>query len=146
MRWIESAIGISMLAMCLVCGAKPQADTTAVPCVRHVESLVYEPIARLTGIKGDVVLQIQIDQAGDVGQMQLISGHPLLAKQAENNLKSWQFISGAATTLTVKYEFRFAGAPADREPISIVSFDLPYRVRVTSRPPRIDHGPGDSLP
>jgi TonB family protein len=107
---------------------------------------LYEPIARSAGIKGDVVLQFQIDQAGNVGQIQLISGHPLLAKQAETNLKLWQFTSSTARTLTVKYEFRFAGAPADQQPISTVSFDLPYRVRVTSRPPRIDHGPSDSLP
>jgi outer membrane biosynthesis protein TonB len=59
----------------------------------HVESLIYPPVARQARITGDVVLIAQIGSDGSVSIPILRSGHPILLRAAEDNLKKME-ISG----------------------------------------------------
>lgn len=145
MTTAQTAIVATVLFALYLGTAKSEIAPT-VPCPTHLESLVYEPIARQTSIQGDVVLEIEINDAGAVSRHRLISGHPLLAKEAEKNISSWRFRAGTAATFRVTYEFRLVKPVSDKNPIPIISYDLPYKIRVTSRLPPVDHGPGDSLP
>ncbi|HEX4784030.1 MAG TPA: energy transducer TonB [Candidatus Sulfotelmatobacter sp.] len=52
---------------------------------------IYPPIARHTRIQGSVILQVQISKSGDVENMQLFSGHPLLAPAAIDAVKQWKY-------------------------------------------------------
>jgi TonB family protein len=51
----------------------------------------YPPDAKGQRIQGAVVMRVKIDQAGDVSNIQLISGHPLLAPAAIDAVKQWKY-------------------------------------------------------
>ena len=58
--------------------------------VRHVNP-TYPPLARQARIQGVVVLQAQISKGGDIENLQLISGHPMLAPAAIEAVKQWKY-------------------------------------------------------
>ena len=51
----------------------------------------YPPLARQARIQGVVVLQAQISKDGSIQNLQLISGHPMLAPAAIEAVKQWKF-------------------------------------------------------
>lgn len=58
--------------------------------IRKIQPM-YPPLARETRTQGDVVIECVIDQAGDVRQMKLISGHPLLVSAAMSAVREWKY-------------------------------------------------------
>jgi TonB family protein len=52
---------------------------------------VYPPMARQTRIQGTVILRAVISTTGDVSNLELISGHPLLAPAAIEAVKQWKY-------------------------------------------------------
>jgi len=58
--------------------------------VRRVNP-VYPPLARQARIQGTVILQAQISKNGDIENLQLISGHPMLAPAAIEAVKQWKY-------------------------------------------------------
>jgi periplasmic protein TonB len=52
---------------------------------------VYPPLARQARIQGTVVLQALISKTGDIENLQLISGHPMLAPAAIEAVKQWKY-------------------------------------------------------
>jgi protein TonB len=52
---------------------------------------VYPPLARQARIQGTVVLQAQISKDGSIQNLQLISGHPMLAPAAIEAVKQWKY-------------------------------------------------------
>ena len=51
----------------------------------------YPPLARQARIQGVVVLQAQISKEGNIENLQLISGHPMLAPAAIEAVKQWKY-------------------------------------------------------
>jgi protein TonB len=51
----------------------------------------YPPLAKQTRTQGEVVLDCVIDAEGNVTQMRLISGHPLLVGAAMNAVRQWRY-------------------------------------------------------
>jgi periplasmic protein TonB len=51
----------------------------------------YPPLARQARIQGTVVLQALISKTGDIENLQLISGHPMLAPAAIEAVKQWKY-------------------------------------------------------
>ncbi len=51
----------------------------------------YPPLARQARIQGVVILQAQISKTGDIENLQLISGHPMLAPAAIEAVKQWKY-------------------------------------------------------
>jgi protein TonB len=51
----------------------------------------YPPLARQARIQGTVVLQAQISKEGNIENLQLISGHPMLAPAAIEAVKQWKY-------------------------------------------------------
>jgi TonB family protein len=72
---------------------------------------VYPALARQARIQGAVVLEVQINKSGDVENIQIVSGHPMLASAAIAAVKQWKYkpylISGdpveVETTVTVNF-------------------------------------------
>lgn len=52
---------------------------------------VYPPLARQARIQGTVMLKIVINKDGDIRDMQLVSGHPMLAPAAMEAVKKWKY-------------------------------------------------------
>src|SRR6267154_2443763 len=51
----------------------------------------YPPLARQARIQGQVVLQAEISKDGAIQNLQLISGHPMLAPAAIEAVKQWRY-------------------------------------------------------
>jgi protein TonB len=51
----------------------------------------YPPLARQARIQGQVVLQAEISREGTIQNLQLISGHPMLAPAAIEAVKQWRY-------------------------------------------------------
>jgi protein TonB len=58
--------------------------------VRKVQP-AYPPLARQARIQGVVILQAQISKEGNIENLQLISGHPMLAPAAIDAVKQWKY-------------------------------------------------------
>ncbi len=51
----------------------------------------YPPLARQARIQGQVVLQAEISKDGTIQNLQLISGHPMLAPAAIEAVRQWRY-------------------------------------------------------
>jgi protein TonB len=51
----------------------------------------YPPLARQARIQGAVLLQAEISKNGDIQNLRLISGHPMLAPAAIEAVKQWKY-------------------------------------------------------
>lgn len=72
--------------------AKPDADAKVTPAklITRVNP-TYPPLARQARISGTVELKVVITQQGDVTQIDLISGHPLLVQSAIDAVRQWKY-------------------------------------------------------
>jgi len=96
-------------------GASPQSVTVgqSVMAGQIVAKVapIYPPLARQARIQGTVVLKVRISKSGDVANLQLFSGHPMLAPAAIEAVKQWKYkpylVNGdpveVATTVTVNF-------------------------------------------
>jgi TonB family protein len=73
----------------------------------------YPPLARQAHIGGTVVLQAEISKTGDIQNLQLISGHPMLAPAAIEAVKQWKY-----------KPYLLNGEPVDVETTIQVNFTL----------------------
>ena len=72
---------------------------------------VYPPLAIQARIQGNVVLHAIIGREGDVSELQVLSGHPLLVNAAVEAVRQWRYsptlLNGQAveveTTITVSF-------------------------------------------
>jgi len=71
----------------------------------------YPPDARDQRIQGVVVMQVSIDKAGHVANIQLISGHPLLAPAAIEAVKQWKYkpyvLNGTPVAIETQVQVNF---------------------------------------
>jgi protein TonB len=58
--------------------------------VHRVEP-TYPPLARSARVQGDVVLSAVIDTNGQITNLQLVSGHPMLVPAAISAVKGWRY-------------------------------------------------------
>ena len=58
--------------------------------VHHVQP-EYPQAARISHITGDVILRAIIDREGQIAELTLLSGHPLLAESAIKAVKQWRY-------------------------------------------------------
>jgi TonB family protein len=78
----------------------------------------YPELARAARVQGAVFIDVVIGKDGKVAQARLVSGHPLLAQAALDNVKQWTYkpfiVNGEAIDVvtTVTVNFRFDAAPA----------------------------------
>jgi protein TonB len=74
----------------------------------------YPPVAREAHVHGSVVLITIIDKNGNIENLELMSGHPMLAPAAINAVKQWRYkpflLNGqpveVETTITVNFELQ----------------------------------------
>jgi TonB family protein len=61
------------------------------PCPIHRVAPVYPPLARQARIQGVVRLNVTVGKEGLVKSVELVSGHPLLARAAEEAVRQWVY-------------------------------------------------------
>jgi TonB family protein len=120
---------ISLLLLTAIPQAQPRVPV-------HVESFAYPPVARMARIAGDIVVLASIDSEGKVSVPVLPSGHPLLMRAAEENIRTWRFQNGLVTKLRVTYHFKIEGEPTYSQS-SLCKFDFPDSVTIVTAPPKL---------
>jgi TonB family protein len=88
---------------------------------------VYPPLARQARIQGQVILQVIISKTGDVENVQLVSGHPMLAPAAIEAVKQWKYrpylLNGEPVIVETQVQVNFA--LSDNPPAQGVAGDQP---------------------
>lgn len=74
---------------------------------------VYPPMARKARVQGTVILRVQISKSGNVENIQLVSGHTMLAPAAIEAVKQWEY-----------KPYLLNGEPVDVETRVTVNFTL----------------------
>lgn len=59
-------------------------------CIHRVEP-PYPPLARAARVQGDVILNAIIDVNGQITNLQLVSGHPMLVPAAIDAVRQWRY-------------------------------------------------------
>jgi TonB family protein len=77
---------------------------------------IYPPLARQARIQGSVILQVVINKSGDVENIQLFSGHPMLAPAAIDAVRQWEY-----------KPYLLNGEPVEVETAVTVNFTLPEK-------------------
>lgn len=96
-------------------------------------SPIYPPLARQARIQGTVILKVIITKSGDVANIQLVSGHPMLAPAAIEAVKQW------------KYDpYLLNGDPIEVETKLAVNFTLSDKPPATGSTPPDSAKAGDS--
>ena len=96
-------------------------DSTPTLLLRKVAPL-YPPLARQARIQGAVVLSIVVNKDGEVRDMRLVSGHPMLSPAAINAVKQWRYkpyMSGdepVEVQTIVRVNFELADGTGNRNP------------------------------
>jgi len=107
---------------------------------------VYPPLARQARIQGTVILKVRISKSGDVVNVQLVSGHPMLAPAAIEAVKQWKYdpylLNGDPVVVetNVAINFTLSDKPPGEGVAGVVSNTpgnqtspaVPLRVRVSS--------------
>lgn len=99
---------------------------------------VYPILANQARIEGVVRLKLSLDEEGGVLKVDLISGHPVLARTAEENIRLWKFVApcgdkqGASRVVEFTYEFRLNGE-VEMNPRTQFRYEHPFRAIVTSQ-------------
>jgi periplasmic protein TonB len=57
----------------------------------HRVEPAYPPLARAARVQGEVVLTAIISTSGQIENLQLVSGHPMLVQEAINAVKQWRY-------------------------------------------------------
>ena len=77
----------------------------------HRETPAYPPLARAAQISGAVVVEIAIDEEGNVFSARAVSGHPLLKDAAVEAARQWKFnptmLEGKAVRVIGTLTFNF---------------------------------------
>src|SRR5216684_2858464 len=104
-------------------------------CVLHIESPQYPHLARMARIQGEVKIHAKISCDGKVISVTTESGHTILKREVEENVKKWVFAPGGERNIEIFYEFRLEEPEVTYTPPAKITFDLPYRVLIVSNFP-----------
>jgi len=118
-------------------------------CPRHIETPFYPAIAQTAHVSGKVTLTLTVDAEGNVTDARASSttdpqrNASLLERPSLDNIRHWTFAKppSAPYEQTIVYDFQL-GDPGPHA--GYVSFDLPDRVTIWSRPMLVE--PDQSKP
>src|ERR1017187_7732749 len=122
-RLATSLLLTSLISLASAQEATPQREQVAAP--RMADQIVKKvrpvcpPLARQARIQGTVILKVVINKSGDVENMQLFSGHPMLAPAAIEAVKQWRY-----------KPYLLNGEPVEVETNVTVNFTLPDKLPV----------------
>ena len=72
------------------------------------EHIEYPILAKRSHVQGPVVLNVQLDDAGNVAGASALSGSQLLIPDALTNIKKWRFKPNVRKGVVFVYDFRIA--------------------------------------
>jgi hypothetical protein len=134
-------LGMLVLLLVSLIPLKGGENTDTMLGVRRFISPDYPDVARLAQFSGDVRLLAKVSEDGRVETVDVLSGAPILAKYAQENLLTWHFTNlPKEEKLDVVYHYRLRGPKIHGPVIPSVSLESPTEVVIISNPPLPDGG------
>ena len=109
-------------------GAINDEDTKAV----YFETLRYPLGGRLSHVQGVVVIRAKLDNAGNVADVEAISGPKSLISESLANAKKWRFRPNSRKTVVLVYSFRIDDGLCHGTVSSQFTFHPPNFATITS--------------
>jgi TonB family protein len=120
------------------------AAVLATPCANGdwfpvlMEGLAYPALGTQARLTGTVKLLVAVDEQGKVSTTKIISGHQLLARAAQENVKTWVFSRCCGSdqpktspSIEFTYVFKLEGV-VDYRPRTRFRYEHPFRVIVVA--------------
>jgi Gram-negative bacterial TonB protein C-terminal len=111
--------------------AGPQERPEVLPKIVQHSDPIYPPLASQTRIGGDVRVKITTD-GESVIDAEVESGHPLLRKAAEDNLRTWKFAAHTPGTFHVIFRYKFASGGKE-----VTFLESPAIVQIQAPEPKL---------
>jgi TonB family protein len=90
----------------------------------------YPPIARIAGAGGPVVVEVVIDEQGNVASARVVSGHPLLQAATLQSVRTWKFTPARVNNVPVRMSGRLThNFPLARKPKEKTTAELEREVK-----------------
>lgn len=147
-KLLSPAFFLTCLASLTALAHQASSQSSVPPQVVSAVAPIYSPVAVAARAQGEVIVEVKVNQAGEVSAATAMTGHPILRRATEAAARLWKFEpaeekSGTrAARLSFVFQFSDGGTfDADATPV----FMPPYKVVVTHKePPHIDyiHRPG----
>jgi TonB family protein len=103
----------------------------------QIEAPAYPPLANQARLEGSVRLKLLLDESGAVQKVEVLAGHPLLARTAQDNIRLWKFAAPcleghhAPGVIEFTYDFRIEGE-VETKPTTRFRYQHPYKAIVIS--------------
>lgn len=128
---MRSACTVLMLSVLLMVVPRvlAQESTETLPKVLEHSEPIYPPLARQTHIQGEVSVKFTTD-GESVREAVAQTGHPLLRKAAEDNVKTWKFVSHTPSTFNVTFRYKLMESN-----VEVAFLQSPTIVEILASPP-----------
>jgi TonB family protein len=128
---IPSGILVLSVLLAAVPGTAAQEVPDVLPKVVQHSEPIYPPLARQTRIQGDVRVKLTTD-GESVRNAEAETGHALLRKAAEDNVRTWKFVAHTPGTFRVTFRYRLSFGNVDNEFLK-----FPSIVELWATPPEV---------
>ena len=111
---------------------------TKQPVVSATAAIKYPALAFAARVKGPVIVDVEINKAGNVTAIRSISGHPLLKIEVERVAKNWKFQPVAEDeirTARLSFTFYILDKAEDEKKVISPVWLSPYQVVIKRAPP-----------
>jgi TonB family protein len=133
--------------LCGFVGRANCGDASEAPCCEIRRDAVLSPLANAARIQGDVHLRVTTDGSG-IASVVLESGQPMLAKAAQDNVRTWKFKPHDPTSFSTLFAYRLRAEPnckTDKSGNGEVHLNLPTQVEIITNPRAACYDPNDEL-
>jgi TonB family protein len=111
LTWLAAVLISGMLGPCAFADVVRVTEVQARKSVIQKVEPTYPPIARQMRLSGHVVLDMYVDESGNVEKVDVISGNPILGSAAVSAAKQWKFQpfqnDGKVTKAVIRVGFDF---------------------------------------
>lgn len=111
MKFQIAILGLGLLALPLVAEVKvSMADALKGAIRRSIPE--YNPMAKQMRIQGEVEVEVKISESGDVSDVKVVTGNPMLSSTVVRAMKEWKFSpftedgKPAAAIANLKFNFK----------------------------------------
>ena len=99
----KGRIFVTLLSSCLFVSSLMASDTRR---VKKTTTPPYPPLAKQMRVSGSVKLEAVVDPSGNVEDVKIVSGHPLLKSAAAECVRQWSYESGSKSVESVEVVFK----------------------------------------
>jgi TonB family protein len=142
-RWLTAILGLCAASSFGQVGQTPE----KAPVVISGEIPFYPPLSNMARIQGEVRLRVTTDGSG-VTSVAVESGQPMLAKAAQDNVRTWKFEPHGPTSFSTLFAYRLREEPnckTDKSGNGEVHLNLPTQVEIITNPRGACYDPNDEL-